>query len=215
MYNIVIVGAGGFGREVYLWAKETFSKDEYKIKGFVSNKPHDLDNFDIEEKILGDENSYQIEENDRFLYAIGDIPAKKRMTNNLKKRGAKFLTLIHPKAIVAYSAKIGEGVIICPFVTITDSVEIDDFAMLNFYASCGHDAKIGKYCILSPYATLNGFAELEDEVFMGTHSTVVAHKKIGFNSKISANTVAMKNVKPNSFVFGESGKSKTIFFPKG
>ena len=32
MYNIVIVGAGGFGREIYLYAKESFPDNQYKIK---------------------------------------------------------------------------------------------------------------------------------------------------------------------------------------
>ena len=37
MYNIIIVGAGGFGREVYLWTKDSFPDDKYKIKGFLDD----------------------------------------------------------------------------------------------------------------------------------------------------------------------------------
>ena len=47
MLNIIIIGAGGFGREVYQWAKDSFDNKEYKIKGFISNKPDDLKGFNI------------------------------------------------------------------------------------------------------------------------------------------------------------------------
>lgn len=211
MYDIIIIGAGGFGREVYNWAKESFPSKKFRIKGFLSNNANDLDDFDFNVGILGDENTYKIKKQDRFLIAIGNIDIKKKVVAKLKKKGAQFLTLIHPTAIVSKTAKIGQGVIICPFAIVSDHVIVEDFVLLNFYSSCGHDAKVGKYCVLSPYATLNGFAVLEDEVFLGTHSTVTPKTKIGYRSKISANSVAMHNIPAYSFVFGVPGKHKVIF----
>ncbi|MNY26624.1 putative acetyltransferase EpsM [compost metagenome] len=119
--------------------------------------------------------------------------------------------MIHPSAIVASTARIGEGVVICPFSLVSDGVKIDDFAMLNYYASCGHDAEIGAYSILSPYATVNGMSCLEDEVFMGTHSTVTARRRVGHRAKINANSVAMQDVAPRCLVIGVPGKSHAIF----
>lgn len=206
-YNIIIVGAGGFGREVYLWAKDSFSKDQYRIKGFLDDNPNILDIYNMDFGVVGNLDNYKIENQDRFLFAIGDIDIKKQLITKLKEKGAKFLTLIHPTAIVADTAKIGEGAIICPFCLVSDNVRLDDFVMMNTYSSCGHDAKVGKYCILSPYATLNGFVILEDEVFLGTHSTIIPYKKIGYKSKISANSVVMRDVLPNKIVFGVPGKA--------
>jgi len=206
-YNIIIVGAGGFGREVYLWAKDSFSKDQYKIKGFLDDNPKILDNYNIDIGIMGSLDNYEIKKQDRFLFAIGDIETKKHIVTNLKKKGAQFLTLVHPTVIVVDTAKIGEGVIICPFCLVSDNVILNDFVMMNTYSSCGHDARVGKYCILSPYSTINGFGVLEDEVFLGTHSTVIPGKKVGYKSKISANSVVMRDVPPNKMVFGVPGKS--------
>lgn len=207
MYDIIIVGAGGFGREVNLWAKDSFSKDQYKIKGFLDDNPRILDNYDMDVGIIGELNSYEIKNQDRFLFAIGEIDVKIRLVARLKKKGAKFLTLIHPTAIVANTAKIGQGVIICPFVIVTDHAQLGDFVMMNIYSSCGHDVKVGNYCILSPYATLNGFVVLEKEVFLGTRATVIPYKKIGHKSKISANSVVMRDVPPYKIVFGVPGKA--------
>jgi acyl-[acyl carrier protein]--UDP-N-acetylglucosamine O-acyltransferase len=109
--------------------------------------------------------------------------------------------------MVANTAKIGEGIIICPFCFVSNNAQLDDFVLMNAYSSCGHDTKVGKYCILSPYATLNGFVVLEDEVFLGTHATVTAYKKVGYQSKVSANSVVMRDVPPNRIVFGVPGKA--------
>ena len=207
MYDIIIIGAGGFGREVYLWAKDSFSKDQYRIKGFLDDNPRILDNYDMDVGIIGNLNSYEIKNQDRFLFAIGDIDVKKRLIIKMKKRGAKFLTLVHPTAIMANTTKIGEGVIICPFCLVSDNVLLEDFVMMNVYSSCGHDAKVGRYSILSPYATLNGFVILEDEVFLGTHTTVIPYKRVGYKSKISANSVVMRDVATNKIVFGVPGKA--------
>jgi sugar O-acyltransferase (sialic acid O-acetyltransferase NeuD family) len=207
MYDIIIVGAGGFGREVYHWAKDSFSKYQYKIKGFLDDDLRVLDNYSMDIRVISNIDSYVIEEQDRFLIAIGNVDMKKNIITKLKVKNAQFLTLIHPTAIVVNTAKIGEGIIICPFVTISDNVQLGNFAMLNIYSSCGHDAKVGNYCILSPYATLNGFVILEDEVFLGTHTTVIPYKKVGYKSKISANSVVMRDVPAHKMVFGVPGKS--------
>lgn len=207
MYDIIIIGAGGFGREVYLWTKDSFPKDQYTIKGFLDDNPRILDNYDIDISIIGNLDNYEIKNQDRFLFAVGDIDIKKSLIVRLKRRGAKFLTLIHPGAIVANTAKIGEGVIICPFCLVSDNVLLEDFVMMNVYSSCGHDVKVGSYSILSPYATLNGFVILEDEVFLGTHATVIPYKKVGCKSKISANSVVMRDVPANKMVFGVPGKA--------
>ena len=210
MYDILIVGAGGFGRELYAWAKDSFPEDYYIIKGFLDDNRRALDNYNMDVGIIGNLHNYELKDQDRLLIAIGNIEIKKRIVTNLKKKGAKFLTLIHPKAIVLNTAKIGEGVVIFPFAIVSDNVQLGDFVMMNSYSSCGHDAKVGKYCILSPYATLNGFVVLEEEVFLGTHSTVIPYKRVGYKSQVSANSVVMRDVPEKKMVFGVPGTGKYI-----
>jgi sugar O-acyltransferase (sialic acid O-acetyltransferase NeuD family) len=215
MFDIVIVGAGGFGREVYQWAGPLFEKGNYRFKGFIDDNPDVGKSSESHMKVLGTirsgKNQYEIGERDRFIFAIGNIDIKKELIKILKNHGAEFITFIHPTAIVADTVQIGEGGVVCPFALISDRAIISDFVMLNFYASCAHDTNIGKYSILSPYATMNGFSELEENVFLGTHATITSQVKVGANSKISANSAAMKNIPQNSFVFGVPGKSMRIY----
>lgn len=216
MRDIVIVGAGGFGREVYHWAHALLGSPNYRFKGFIDDHPDSEKISGNQLKILGaihpGKNQYDIQSTDRFIYAIGNIDNKRVIIDGLQRRGAKFITLVHPTAIVADTAMIGEGVVVCPFAMVSDHATISDFAMINCYASCAHDTRVGRYSILSPYATLNGYVELEEEVFLGTHASVVASRKIGHRTKISANSVAMTDVPPRSIVVGVPGKHRAIFF---
>jgi len=206
-YNIIIVGAGGFGREVYLWAKDSFPKDKYYIKGFLDDNKLALDGFNLDINIIGDVNNYLPKKYDRFIIAIGNIDNKKKIILSLKNKKAIFISLIHPTAIVAENATIGEGVIVCPFCIVSDHVILDDFVMLNVYSSCGHDAMIGRYSILSSYSAVGGYAILEEEVFFGLKATVIPGKRIKYKSKVSANSVVMRDVPTKRMVFGVPGKN--------
>lgn len=206
MINLLIIGAGGFGREVYQWVKDSFDERTYKFKGFLSNNSHDLDSFSLNENIIDDPMSYSVQPDDRFLIAIGDIDTRIRIVKRIKANGGIFETLLHKTAVVANTATIGEGVIACPFALISANAILDDFVLLNIYASCGHDSTIGKHTVFSPYATTNGFVTLESEVFLGTHSTVTPKRLVKYRSKVSANSVVIRDVPEKCLVFGVPGK---------
>lgn len=211
MIDLIIVGAGGFGREVYHWLSDWIGADRnrqvgFRIKGFLSIDADILDNYTLPVTILGDESTYAIQPDDRFVMGIGTTQRKRQVAQRLRAKDAQFMTLIHPTAIVSQSATVGLGSVVCPNCVICADVSVGEFAMFNIYSSAGHDAVVGDYSVLSPYATLNGFAKLNEEVFMGSHSTVVASKTIGERSRISANTLVVNNVPPDTTVLGNPGK---------
>jgi sugar O-acyltransferase (sialic acid O-acetyltransferase NeuD family) len=207
--KLVIVGAGGFGREILGWFGSEILGPE--VKGFLSDDEHILDNYNLGYHIIGNTFDYKIQPEDRFIMAIGSIQDKKNVSKRLLDRGGEFKTIVHETALLSKTASLGIGCVVGPFALVSDHVKLEDFTMMGFYSSCGHDAQVGKYCILSPYATVNGFTILEDEVFMGTHSSVAARKRIGCNSMISSGSAAMYDVPGRCLVFGVPGKNQVIF----
>jgi sugar O-acyltransferase (sialic acid O-acetyltransferase NeuD family) len=210
MHDLVIVGAGAFAREIRQLVPHSFPYRSVRLKGFLSSNPRDLEQYQIPEPVLADPEHYLPQENDRFLLGIGDIEARQRLTHHLKSHGARFLSLIHNTAYIDDRAEVGEGCIIYPFVTIMNDAKVSDFVSMNIYSSAGHDAKIGRFCNLSPYATMNGFSILEDEVFLGTHASVLAYRRVGRGSKVSANSVVTHEVRPHSLVYGVPGRQTAL-----
>jgi sugar O-acyltransferase (sialic acid O-acetyltransferase NeuD family) len=204
--RILIVGAGGFGREVLLWARDAWPSQSALIAGFLSADPERLNGQAAPLPILSDPATFEPQPGDALLLAIGIPETRRVVAESLESRGAEFLTLIHPTAIVAPSATIGTGSILCPFSIVSDSAKVGRFALLNYHTSLGHDASAGNYAVLSPYATLGGAAHIGNDVFMGMHASVGPGKHVGPRSKVSANSCALVNAPSDSLIYGAPGR---------
>ncbi len=205
-HDVLIVGAGGFGREVLTWLRDCLDPDSYAFKGFLDQNRDALTGFGLAEQVIGDPEHYEPEPHDRFVLAIGDMSSRRRTVESLLSRNAEFVTVVHPTAIIAPTATVGRGTVIYPYTVVSNGARLQDFVHLSLFASVGHDAYVGRYCLLAPYATLNGFAVVEDEVYMSTHSTVVPERRVGRNSTVSANSAVLQDVPPSSFVYGVTCK---------
>ena len=206
MLDIVIIGAGGFGREIRNLLFECLDPTAYQFKGYLGKDMGVEADPDVARLVLGDPESYQPLANDRFVLAIGDMGARRRTVESLDSRGAQFVNLIHPRACVADTAKLGRGIVLYPFSVVSNEAELADFVKLNYFASVGHNTVVGRYCLLAPYATVNGYSVLEDDVYLSTHSTVAPVVRVGAQSKVSANSAVMKDTPARSFVFGVPGQ---------
>lgn len=201
--DIVIVGAGGFGREVLQYVRDTFTDPaRYRVKGLLDDQPRDTAGFDLADGMLGDTSSYAVRDEDRFVIAVGNPGHRQLLSARLSARGARFLTLVHPRAYVARSAKLGAGCIISPFATVGSCVQLGEQVVLTFYASVGHDARVGHCAVLSPYAVANGGSELGECAFLGARATVNPGKRIGTNSKVVAGAVVYHDVPDNALARG-------------
>lgn len=210
MLDIVIAGASGCGREVYEMALETYPKEEYRIKGFLTDIPTDLDNYpDIrkEADIIGTIRDYEVQEQDRFLLAIGDVAGRKKVARLLKERGAKFLNLIHPTAICSSYATLGEGIILYRMAGISDHAKVGNFCLINSFGSVGHDAFLGDYTVVCPFGAVGGNAVIGEECFISTHATISPKLTVGARSSVSANSFVARNVPEDSFVTGVPAKN--------
>lgn len=200
--RILIVGAGGFGREVLHWVRDAWPDHAAKIAGFLSADSARR----VPLPILGDPAHFRPEPRDAFLLSIGIPGVRRQVAEMLLAHNAAFLTLVHPTAIVAPSAAIGPGSILCPHAIASDSVRLGRFTLMNYHSSLGHDASTGDFAVLSPYATLGGGAAIAEDVFLGLHASVGPGKRIGPRSKVSANSAALADVLEDSIVFGVPGK---------
>lgn len=207
MYDVIILGAGGTGREIYEMFDEVFDKEEFRLKGFLSDVLDILDNFEIDTPLLGTIKDYKIQENDRFILAIGDPSGRRKIAEKILSCGGKFVNFIHPLAKVFRSVKIGQGVIIFPFAYVGANSEVGDFCFINSHAGCGHDVKLGKFSEVAPYATLAGGVQTGEECFFAMHSAVSPKIILGNRVVISQGSVTQKNQPDDVVVVGVPGKT--------
>jgi sugar O-acyltransferase (sialic acid O-acetyltransferase NeuD family) len=200
--RILIIGAGGFGREVLQWARDAWPQEADRIAGFLSDDPRRLDGHSCERGIIGDPATFPYEPDDACLLAIGIPGVRRRVAESVLARGGRFVSLIHPTAIVVPTASIGEGSIVCPQAIVSDSCRLGRFVLMNYHSSLGHDAAAGDFAVLSPYATLGGAATIAEDVFLGLHASVGPRVGIGSRSKIAANSCVLADAPGRSLLHG-------------
>lgn len=211
MKHLIIIGAGGFGREVLGWASDTLKgKSDWVIDGFLDANPKALNQFNYDYPILGDPTYYLPRQNEYFVCAIGDPKIKLELCRQLQKRNGQFFTLVHPTAIVGYTCKIGTGCIICPGSIITTNVTVGNFVTLNLYSTVGHDATIGDGCTLSDHTDVTGGTILGEGVFLGSHASILPQVTVGDYAKIGAGSVVVRKVKPHTTIFGVPAKQISL-----
>ena len=203
MYEIVIVGAGGMGRESCEAVEDAFGGcEDYRIKGFLSDVPNTLDGYDPGYPLLGTIKDYAVQPTDRFVLAIGDVKGRRKVAEYLKSRGGEFLTLIHPTAKVFRTASLGEGVIVFPFAYVGANARVGDFCLINSYAGCGHDVVLGRFSEQCPYSALSGGVTAGEECFFGVHSVVAPKTRLGNGVVVSQGSAVQKDQPDNVLLVG-------------
>jgi sugar O-acyltransferase (sialic acid O-acetyltransferase NeuD family) len=207
MKNLIIIGARGYGREIYNWATQCNEYNrEWQIKGFLDDKKDALDGMGYPVGILSSVEDYIIQPNDVFVCALGNVQYKKKFIELVTGRGGEFINLIHPTAIVNKFVTLGKGIIVCGFSSISNECEIEDFVTIQGYSAIGHDCKIGNWCHINAYSFMGGYAELEDEVTLHTRATILPRVKVGKGAIVGTGSIVIKNVKPGITVYGNPAK---------
>lgn len=207
MKKVLIVGAGGFGREVHSWfdawrLAERGRSDQYRFAGFLDRDPKALANVAIDVPILGDPATYLPQADEVFVCGLGLPRPKMICCRGLQERGAIFLTVVHPTAVIGPRCSFGIGCVICPYVVVTCDVQVGDFAVLNLHATIGHDARLGNGVTLSGHADVTGHVTLGDEVFLSSHASVIPGVKVPDRVMVGAGSVVVRASDSDVTMFG-------------
>jgi len=208
MKRVIIVGAGGFGREIHGWAQMCPDYNHtWKVVGFLDDGRTEHDARCVQEPpILGTVTDYQPAEDEELLLAIGSPEIKLALARQLEDKGARFRTFIHPSVLVAPSCTIGRGSILCPYVVIGAYASIGAFVTLNLHSTVGHDATVGDGVTLSCHCDVSGFAVLERGAFLGSHASVLPSVKVGTFATLGAGSTATRTLKARTTYFGLPAK---------
>ena len=207
MKRLIIIGARGYGREVYSLAKKAIGiNEEFSIKGFLDDKSDALEGFDNYPPIIGNVEDYEIEANDVFICALGSTQWKKHYIEIILKKGGFFINLIDKTVIINENVTIGIGCIISENCVLSNDVKINDFTTIHCFSVFGHDTKIGKYVHIGAYCFFGGFVVVDDEATIYVRSTILDRLNIGKQSTVGVASLVIKNAKANTTVFGNPAK---------
>jgi sugar O-acyltransferase (sialic acid O-acetyltransferase NeuD family) len=211
MKRVLIVGAGGFGREVLSYCSEHPANGrEWRIGGFIDDNGGAMERWNNVYPVVASIASYEPSENDLLICAIGQPSLKRRICSELLAKGANFGSFIHPRAVVGMNVKLGVGVVLCPNVILTCDIVVGNFVAINCSSSLGHDSTVGGYTTINGACEITGGVQLGEGVFVGARAVVIPGLSIEDDAVIGAGSVVIQNVKAGETVFGNPARTLTV-----
>ncbi len=197
--QLIIIGAGGFGREVLFLAQRL----GINIKGFLADTPAlqgtSVDNIPV----IGTIDQWTEHTDATFVVAIGSPKGRQAVIAKMNQLGTpKFTTLVDPSAIIGKKVDIEAGSIICAGVICTTNIKIGKNVILNLNTTVGHDTQIGDYCTLAPGVNISGNTHLCDGVEIGTGASLREKLTLGDGCIVGMGSVVVKDVAAGSVVYG-------------
>lgn len=211
MKDIVIFGAGGFGREVQMLIEQIniHSPNSWNFLGYFDDQNDSKGKMINGYPILG--GSVELNHYSKELYivfAIGDPLVKRKIINNLKNDLLKFPVIIHPTVQIGSMQfnEIGEGTIITSGCIITINCRIGKHVILNLGCTVGHDTVIGDYCSFMPAVNISGEVTINENVYVGTGAKIINQLEIGEGTIVGAGAVVSKTLPKNCTAVGIPAK---------
>lgn len=200
---LVIVGAGGFGREC-LDIVESLNEVGAGIENvvFVDDRhgPFEL----LERRgarCVGPVLSAG-QHADRFVIAIGHGDARRVIDAELTRRGLEAIVLVHPHATVGSQCTLGPGSIVNAGARLTTNITTGRHAQVHANASVGHDCILEDYISVFPGATVSGQVHVGASVTIGTGANVLPGVRIGTAAYVGAGAVVTRDVPHHVTVMG-------------
>lgn len=201
----VIVGAGGLGRELLGWIAGCGepTRARYRVQAFVTEQAADGETCHglpvRRPEHFGDERP-------RYVIAIADPAAKRRIAKALDALGWVAETFVHDSANVGLNAVIGPGTVICPCCRISTDSRIGAHVLVNSSCGVGHDAVVGDYGSLLGNVAINGHVVVGEGVLFGAGSMVHPGKQVGAWATVGLGSVVLRRVPPGATVFGNPAR---------
>ncbi|MBF4517633.1 acetyltransferase [Flavobacterium sp. ANB] len=203
--KVILIGYSGHGYVV----AETALEHNLTIVGYFEKNEQKNNPFNI--KYLGFEEFEGFlgwNEADCFILGIGDNTIRQKVASLITSKKKNILPLVHSSALIAKSAKIGQGTFINKNVSINALAIIGENSILNTGCIIEHECVLHDAVHIAPGAVLAGNVQVGERTFIGANAVVKQGITIGKDVIIGAGSVVLKDVLDNEIWFGNPARKK-------
>lgn len=145
------------------------------------------------------------------VLAIANSEIRERLAERCATDGVLSWSVTAENVVAMDEVQVGEGAILCPFVTLTSNIRIGRHFHANLYSYVEHDCVIGDFVTFAPAVKCNGNIVIEDHAYIGTGAIIKQGKPgqplvIGRGAVVGMGAVVTKDVAPGTTVVGNPAK---------
>lgn len=204
--QVVILGAGGFAREVADIFRDMGPDSEYEFLGFVDGDSSHKGELLNDSEVIGSILDLGATEHIHAVVGSGQAAIRDRQIAEIETSGMHALTVVHPSVTMSPFVSIGDGTVICAGTILTNSITVGRFVVLNLGVTVGHDVTIGDRCVVSPGVHISGEVEIGSGCSLGTGAVILPRLSVGDGAVVGAGAVVTRNVGAGETVVGIPAK---------
>lgn len=211
MKQVAIFGASGCGRGVMPLARAQWaaSGEPHELVFVDDNPTTTLVNGHV---VLTYAQWLQRPARNRYIsIAIANSVVRQKLVERCAADGVQFFEVRAPNVVQMDDVQLGEGAILCPFVTLTSNIRIGRLFHANLYSYVEHDCVIGDFVTFAPGVKCNGNVVIEDHAYIGAGAILKQGQPgnplvIGRGAVVGMGAVVTKNVPPGTTVVGNPAR---------
>lgn len=191
---VVIIGAGGHGKIL----ADALIALGHPVLGFADTNPEKRNTTVLGIRVMGGDDAVSRQPADEVLLvngvgSTGSLALRRAIYLRFTKLGYRFMTVVHPRATVARTVMLGDGVQVMAGAVVQVDARIGENTIINTGATVDHDCVIGRHCHIAPGCALSGGVEIGDECHIGTGVSIRQAVKLGARTIVGAGAAVVSD----------------------
>lgn len=199
--RIVVVGAGGFGREtldVIEAVNAASTSPVWEIVGVLDDAPSPANLALLESRgvaYLGTSpEAIAALAPVAYVIGVGAPGTRRRIAERFDAAGWSAASVVHPAATIGSQVSIGPGAVICAGARLTTNIRLGRHVHVNLNATIGHDAVLGDFVSMNPLTSVSGDCVVEDDVLIGVAGVVLNQLTVGQGATVGGSACVVRDV---------------------
>jgi sugar O-acyltransferase (sialic acid O-acetyltransferase NeuD family) len=205
--SLVVIGAGGFGREVVdIVDAIDAATPTFELLGF-------LDDGEVREDLLrrigvpllGETNRLEALDAD-YVIGIGAADPRRRIDGLASAWGRHAAILWHPSVTMGRDVELGDGTIIAAGSRLTTHITLGRHVHVNMNCTLGHDTVIEDHATLFGGVVVGGGCVIGSGATIGSGAVILPGVSIGEDATVGAGAIVVRDVAPRSIVVAPAAR---------
>lgn len=200
---LLIVGAGGLGREVLEATRAAGATGLWRVVGFLDDAPpaERVDGVPV----LGGLDDVGRYPDAHVVVCVGSA-TRNHMRRTVVERLAlppeRYANVVHPSAVIPAATRLGNGTIVLAGVIATTPVSVGSHVTVMPGTILTHDDEVASFATFASGVRLSGGVRVGEGAYLGAGAVVREHLAIGAWATVGAGALVLEDVPPGEVWVG-------------
>jgi sugar O-acyltransferase (sialic acid O-acetyltransferase NeuD family) len=195
---LVVVGAGGFGRETVEAVRALNAAGEgWQITGYLDDDPRRHGTTIDGVLVLGGTAELSTMPDVSVVVCTGrpdNYRSRPRIVDRLSLPAERYATIIHPSASVSGTSRVGSGSVLLAYSVLTAAVTVGSHVAIMPHVTLTHNDIVGDFATLASGVCLGGGVRVGRCAYVGAGALVREQRSIGCRALVGMGAIVTRDV---------------------